>query len=81
MDKNLVKVEGDQFVKNKKNGAILAVNRNILAQNEARKKLGQKINGNDTEINNLKCKIEEMSNDIGEIKSLLNHLIQKRTDS
>ena len=74
----LVKVEGGQFVKNRKNGALLAVNRNVLAQNEARKKLGQKINGNDAEINNLKTKIEEMSNDMDEIKSLLKTLIHKK---
>jgi hypothetical protein len=78
MKDDLVKVEGGQFVKNRKNGALLAVNRNVLAQNEARKKLGQKINGNDTEINNLKTKMEEMSNDMDEIKSLLKTLIHKK---
>ncbi len=78
MDKNIVKVEGDLFVKNKTNGALLAVNRNILTQNEARKKLGKKISGNDAEINTLKSKIEEMSTDMNEIKSLLQTLIQKK---
>jgi prefoldin subunit 5 len=78
MKDDLVKVEGGLFVKNRKNGALLAVNRNVLAQNEARKKLGQKINGNDAEINNLKTKIEEMSNDMDEIKSLLKTLIHKK---
>jgi|LakMenEpi03Aug12_release.lakeMendotaPanAssembly.Ray.scaffolds.fasta_scaffold5060253_1 hypothetical protein len=78
MSEDLVKVEGGQFVKNRKNGALLTVNRNVLAQNEARKKLGQKINGNDVEINNLKTKIEEMSNDMDEIKSLLKTLIHKK---
>ena len=78
MSEDLVKVEGGQFVKNRKNGALLTVNRNVLAQNEARKKLGQKINGNDVEINNLKTKIEKMSNDMDEIKSLLKTLIHKK---
>jgi hypothetical protein len=78
MKNNLVKVEGGQFVKNKTNGAVLAVNRSILEQNEARKKLGKKLSGNDNEINNLKTKIEEMSNDMNEIKSLLHTLIQKK---
>ena len=78
MKDEIVKVEGGQFVKNKKNGALLTVNRNVLLQNEARKKLGQKINGNDDEINNLKTKIEEMSNDMDEIKSLLKTLIHKK---
>jgi chaperonin cofactor prefoldin len=81
MDNNLIKVEGDQFVKNKNNGALLAVNKNILIQNEARKKLGKKLSGNDNEINTLKNKIEEMSTDLVEIKSILSQLIQKRTDS
>lgn len=78
MKEDLVKVEGGQFVKNTKNGALLAVNRNVLTQNEARKKLGQKINGNDVEINNIKSKIEEMSNDMNEIKTLLKTLIHKK---
>jgi prefoldin subunit 5 len=78
MKENLLKVEGDLFVKDKKNGAILAVNKNILIQNEARKKMGKKLNSNDTEINNLKSKIEELSNDMTEIKSLLKTLIQKK---
>jgi septal ring factor EnvC (AmiA/AmiB activator) len=78
MKKNIVKVEGDQFVKNQTNGALLAVNKNILVQNEARKKLGNKINGNDVEINNLKHKIEELSSDINDIKSLLQILIHKK---
>ena len=78
MKEDLVKVEGGQFVKNKKNGALLAVNKNILSQNEARKKLGQKLNGNDAEINNIKTKIEEMSNDMNEIKTLLKTLIHKK---
>ena len=57
MKENLLKVEGDLFVKDRKNGAILAVNKNILIQNEARKKMGKKMSSNDTEINNLKSKI------------------------
>lgn len=78
MKKNFVKVEGDLFVKDKLNGAILAVNKNILLQNEARKKMGKKLNNNDAEINNLKCKIEELSNDMNDIKSLLKTLIQEK---
>lgn len=78
MKENLLKVEGDLFVKDRKNGAILAVNKNILMQNEARKKMGKKMSSNDTEINNLKSKIEELSNDMTEIKSLLKTLIQKK---
>jgi uncharacterized coiled-coil DUF342 family protein len=78
MNDEIVKVEGGQFVKIKKNGALLAINKTILAQNEARKKLGQKINGNDDEINNLKNKVVEMSKDMSEIKDLLKTLIQKK---
>ena len=78
MEKNLLKVEGGQFVKNRTNGALLAVNRNILEQNEARKKLGKKLSGNDAEINTLKNKIEEMSNEMNVIKSLLQTLIHKK---
>ncbi len=40
--------------------------------------MGKKMSSNDTEINNLKSKIEELSNDMTEIKSLLKTLIQKK---
>lgn len=78
MENNIVKVEGGQLVKDKTNGALLTVNRTILQQNEARKKLGKKLSGNDDEINKLKTKIQEMSNDMTEIKSLLQTLIHKK---
>lgn len=73
-----LKVEGDQFVKDKKNTALLTVNKNILLQNQARKKLGEKINGKNDEINMLKDKVVEMTNDINEIKTMLKILLQKK---
>ena len=78
MENNFLKVEGDQFVKDKKTSALLTVNKNILLQNEARKKLGQKLNGKDEEINKLKEKVNEITYDIGEIKNMLSMLLQKK---
>jgi septal ring factor EnvC (AmiA/AmiB activator) len=75
---NFLKVEGDQFVKDKKNSALLTVNRNVLLQNEARKKLAEKINGKNDEINILKDKVVEITNDIDEIKTMLKILLQKK---
>jgi len=65
MKDNYLKVEGDLYVKDKRTSALLTVNKNVLLQNEARKKLGQKLNSKDDEINNLKSKVEEITNDIG----------------
>ena len=78
MENNFLKVEGDQFVKDKKTSALLTINKNILLQNEARKKLGQKLNGKDEEINKLKEKVNEITDDIGEIKNMLSMLLQKK---
>lgn len=75
---NFLKVEGDQFVKDKKNSALLTVNKNVLLQNEARKKLAEKINGKNDEINILKDKVVEITNDIDEIKNMLKMLLQKK---
>jgi septal ring factor EnvC (AmiA/AmiB activator) len=80
MEKYL-KVEGDQFVKDKSTNAILAVNRNILLQNEARKKLGSKLKDSGDEINNLKLKVEQINTDIFEIKDMLKMLIQKKDNN
>jgi septal ring factor EnvC (AmiA/AmiB activator) len=75
---SFLKVEGDQFVKDKKNSALLTVNKNVLLQNEARKKLAEKINGKNDEINILKDKVVEITNDIDEIKNMLKMLLQKK---
>lgn len=75
----LVKVEGGQFVKDTKNKALLTVNRAALEENEARKKLASRINSKNDEINMLKSKVESLSTDISDIKSLLKQLV-KQTD-
>jgi ACT domain-containing protein len=78
MKNNFLKVEGDQFVKDKRTNALLTVNKNILLQNEARKKLGQKLTSKDDEINKLKEQVNEITDDIGEIKNMLSLLLQKK---
>jgi ACT domain-containing protein len=78
MKNNFLKVEGDQFVKDKRTSALLTVNKNVLLQNEARKKLGQKLTSKDDEINKLKEQVNEITDDIGEIKNMLSLLLQKK---
>lgn len=78
MSEQYLKIEGDQFVKDVRTKAVLAVNRSILMQNEARKKLGEKINGKDAEINNLKRKVDEITGDISDIKEMLKTLLQNK---
>jgi seryl-tRNA synthetase len=73
----LVKVEGGQFVKDTKNKALLTVNRAALEENEARKKLASRINSKNDEINILKSKVESLSSDISDIKSLLKQLVKQ----
>lgn len=78
MDEKYLKVEGGNFVKDKTNRAILAVNKNILLQNEARKKIKNKIMSNDEQINKLKDQVENITDDITEIKSMLQLLIKNK---
>lgn len=73
----LVKVEGTDFVKDTTTNALLMTGRSALAENEARKKLAQRLNGKNDEINKLKSQVEEMSSDMKEIKTLLNALLQQ----
>ncbi len=73
----LVKVEGGQFVKDTTNRALLTVNKAVLQENEARKKLSGKINCQNDEINTLKFKVEGISKDLSEIKMLLTQLVSK----
>lgn len=72
----LLKVEGGQFVKDTKNNALLTVNPVAIQENEARKKLAQKLNSKNDEINTLKNKVDELSNDINDIKTMLKQLIK-----
>lgn len=78
MSDRYLKVEGDQFIKDKKTNALLTVNKNVLIQNESRKRLSSKLKGNDEEINNLKNKITNINDDINEIKSMLKILIDQK---
>lgn len=71
----LLKVEGGQFVKNTDNRALLTVNRTALAENEARKKLSEKMNSKNAEINILKSQVDNLSSDIVDIKMMLNQLL------
>lgn len=72
----LLKVEGGQFVKDTKNNALLTVNPVAIQENEARKRLAQKLNSKNDEINTLKNKVDELSNDINDIKTMLKQLIK-----
>ena len=72
----LLKVEGGQFVKDTTNMALLTVNPAVLQENEARKRLSQSLNSKDTEINRLKECVENLSNDLSEIKFMLKQLIK-----
>jgi hypothetical protein len=74
----LLKVEGGQYVKDTGNKALLTVNPIVLQENEARKKLASKINSKNDEINTLKCKVENLSSDMTEIKQLLTQLLNQR---
>ena len=70
-------MEGGQFVKDTKNRALLTVNKAVLQENEARKKLSGKITGQNDEINTLKDKVDNLTQDISEIKLLLTQLVNK----
>jgi len=72
-----VKVEGTNFIKDTGTSALLMTGRNALIENEARKKLADRMNGKNTEINNLKSQVEELSSDMKETKSLLNALLKQ----
>ena len=72
-----VKVEGTNFVKDTKTGALLTMASSVLVENEARKKLASRLNGKNEEINNLKLQVSEMSNDMREIKTILAALLQQ----
>ncbi len=72
-----LKVEGTNLVKDTKTGALLMTGRSALVENEARKKLAQRINGKNDEINNLKSQVDSLSTDMQEIKSLLTTLLKQ----
>ncbi len=72
-----LKVEGTNFVKDTKTGALLMTGRSSLAENDARKKLAQRINGKNDEINNLKAQVDDLSSDMKELKDMLTLLLKQ----
>lgn len=72
-----LKVEGTNFVKDTTTNALLVTGRSALIENEARRKLAQRINGKNDEINTLKSQVESMSQDMKDIKQLLNALLNQ----
>lgn len=73
----LLKVEGTPYSKDTKTKALLTTSKEVLAQNEARKKLSASLKGKDDEINKLKTQVGDMANDLAEIKALLQQLLTK----
>lgn len=73
-----IPVKDTNFVKDTNTKALLTVNRSVLVQNEARKKLGQKLNSKNDEINKLKEDVETINQDLSEIKFLLKQLLDKK---
>lgn len=74
---NFLKVEGTNFVKDTRTGALLMTGRAALAENDARKNLAKRINGKNEEINTLKSQVNDLSSDMKEIKSLLTTLLKQ----
>ena len=72
-----LKVEGTDFVKDTTTNALLMTGRSALVENEARRKLAERINGKNVEINTLKSQVESMSQDMKDIKQLLNALLNQ----
>ena len=72
-----IKVEGTNFVKDTATNALLMTGRTALIENEARRKLAQRLNGKNDEINKLKSQVQTMSEDMKDIKQLLNALLDQ----
>jgi len=72
----LLNIEGSQFAKDTRTSAILTVDRSVLAQNEARKKIASKINSKNDTINRLENDVDFLKNNLQEIKLLLKQLIE-----
>jgi len=74
----LIKVEGTIFSKDTETGALLTTSKSVIAENEARKKISKAMTDKNNEINSLKTKVDDLSSDVQEIKSLLTKLLQSK---
>jgi hypothetical protein len=73
----LIKVEGTPYSKDTETKALLTTSNDVLLQNEARKRLNASLRGKDSEINKLRTEMQNVQNDMNEIKTLLNQLLSK----
>lgn len=72
----LINVEGTQFAKDIRTSAVLTVDRSVLMQNEARKKIAERINVKNESINRLENDVVSLKEDVQEMKMLLKQLIE-----
>jgi hypothetical protein len=73
----LIKVEGTPYSKDTETKALLTTSNDVLLQNEARKRLNASLRGKDSEINKLRTEMQNVQNDMNDIKTLLNQLLSK----
>jgi hypothetical protein len=71
------KTEDPSFVKDVFSNALLSVDESARSEYLVRRKTLQRSQTAESDINTMKQEIDHLKNDIGEIKGLLNQLINK----
>ena len=76
-DKKEFKTEDPKLVKDSYSNALLSVDASSRSEYLIRRKQMQKSQDAETDINTMKQEIDHLKDDIGEIKGMLNQLLNK----
>jgi len=76
-DKNLVKTDNPEFMKDTETGALVSTDIRAFKIHKLRQEQLQKIKNQENDLNNIKSEVSGLKNEISEIKDLLQQLLRK----
>ena len=76
-NKDLVKTENSDYMKDPKTGALVSVNYNDFERHKLKLRQVEKIKNQENDLNNIKSEVSELKYALSEVKDLLRQLLNK----
>ena len=76
-DDKLIKTDDPNLLKYSDTGALVSTNVSAFKKFKLKEEQSKKIKNQENDLNNIRCEVSELKNEIGEIKDLLYQLLNK----
>ena len=76
-DKNLIKTENSDYMKDPETGALISVNYSDFERHKLKLRQAEKLKNQENDLNNIKSEVSDLKSEIGEIKDMLQQLLNK----